>query len=72
MDIVLHRLSVVGGDCCGGERGRGHEILLEAQGYYNAMGKTGSGTSCITMITSGGDVVCGGVSLSAVSGALRG
>ena len=47
MDIVLHRLSVVGGDCCGGERGRGQEILLEAQGYYNAMGKTGSGTSCI-------------------------
>lgn len=37
MDIVLHRLSVVGGDCCGGERGRGQEILLEAQSYYNAM-----------------------------------
>lgn len=52
MDIVLHRLSVVGGgDCCGGlesdsvrrsrlrygGRSRGQEILIEAQNYYNAM-----------------------------------
>ena len=75
MDIVLHRLSVVGGDCCGGERVRGQEILLEAQGYYNAMyrfRKDWERNKRYNYDNQWGDVVCGGVSLSAVSGALRG